>query len=72
MLTSDQIGGIVRALLTTVAGIAVTKGWTDANTAAWISGGVLALVTAGWSWWSNRPQKIVATPGGIGAKAAGN
>lgn len=63
MLTSDQIGGIVRALLTTVSGLIVAKGWTDANTAAWVSGGVLALATAGWSWWTNRPQKIVATPG---------
>lgn len=70
MLTSDQIGGIARALLTTVGGIAVTKGWVDQNTAVTISGGLVTVIVAAWSWWTNRPQKIVATPGGIGAKAS--
>lgn len=71
-LTSDQIGGIARALLTTLAGIAVTKGWVDQNTAVTIVGGVVTVFVAAWSWYTNRPQKIVVTPGGIGAKAGGN
>lgn len=59
MLTTDQIGGIVRAVVAAASGYAVTKGWTDANTAAWIGGGAVLLATGVWSWWTNRPQKVV-------------
>lgn len=64
MLTSDQIGGIVRAVAAAAGGYAVTKGWTDANTAAWAAGGVVLLATGAWSWWTNRPTKIVDTTTG--------
>lgn len=60
MLTSDQIGGIVRALATTGAGIAVTKGWIDNNTAVWLAGGAATLAVGAWSWWTNRPAKLTA------------
>lgn len=72
MLTSDQIGGIARALLTTIAGVAVTKGWVDQNTAVTVVGGVVTVLVAVWSWYTNRPQKITTVAGGIGSKAPGN
>ena len=59
MLTSDQIGGLVRAVGTTLAGVAVAKGWTDNNTAVWVVGGAATLAVGAWSWWTNRPAKVL-------------
>jgi hypothetical protein len=59
MLTNDQIGGIIRAIVTTITGILVGKGVIDNNTALWIVGGAGSIGVAAWSWWTNRPQKIV-------------
>ena len=61
MLTSDQIGGIIRVIVTTITGILVTKGVIDNNTALWIVAGAGTIGVAAWSWWTNRPQKIVDT-----------
>jgi hypothetical protein len=57
-MTTDQIGGVVRALLTFLAGIAVAKGWLDNATALTIVGALVTLVTAGWSMFTNRPSKL--------------
>jgi peptidoglycan hydrolase-like protein with peptidoglycan-binding domain len=58
-LTSDQITGVVRAILAAVFGYITGKGWIDTNTAATVSGAVLTLLTAAWSIYSNRPKTIV-------------
>lgn len=58
-MTSDQITGIVRAVLAAVFGYITGKGWLDANTAATISGAVLTLLVAVWSVYSNRAKTIV-------------
>ena len=68
-MTIDQVGGIIRAIVTFLAGIAVSKGLVDNATALTVGGAIVTLGTAAWSWWSNRPQKIAATPG-IAAKAS--
>jgi len=59
MLTTDQLGGIIRAVATTVTGILVAKGVIDDNTALWLVAGAGTIGVAVWSWWTNRPQKIV-------------
>jgi hypothetical protein len=63
-MTADQIGGIIRALATFATGALVAKGAIDNNTAVWIVGGAVTIGVAGWSWWTNRPQKIVDTATG--------
>lgn len=60
-MTSDQFGGVVRAILTFLAGFAVTKGIVDSATALTITGAVVTIATAAWSYYTNRPAKI-ATP----------
>lgn len=54
-LTSEQLGGIVRAVGSTFAAFAVGKGWIGAGDAEWIVGGGVAFATAAWSWWAKRP-----------------
>lgn len=60
-MTSDQITGILRAILAAVGGIILSKGWFDASTWAWISGGIVTLAVAGWSIWNNRPAAVAAS-----------
>ena len=59
-MTPDQIGGLVRAILATAGGVAVSKGWVDNSTATAIAGGLVTIVTAAWSYWTNRPGKVLS------------
>lgn len=48
--------GVVRHLLTTLAGVLVTDGWlSNSETNAFIGGGC-ALVAFAWSWWQKVGQ----------------
>jgi hypothetical protein len=64
-MTSEQIGGLVRALLGIIGGIILGKGWLNAETWAWIVGGAVSAVPAIWSWISNRPASIAASAQGL-------
>lgn len=60
-MTSDQITGLIRAILTAIGGFVIGKGWLNAETFTWISGGVITLGTALWSLWTNRPAGIAGS-----------
>ena len=53
-MNSDQIGGILRALLAAGGGYAAAKGM-DGGTYGLITGAVVTIVTAVWSWYTNKP-----------------
>lgn len=55
IFTSEQVGGIVRAVGGTFAAYAVGKGWIVAGDAEWLVGGVVAAAVSVWSWWAKRP-----------------
>lgn len=55
VMSKEQIGGIVRALLAAVGGYFVGQGMLDGATMETIAGAVATLVTAVWSVWSKRP-----------------
>lgn len=67
MFTSDQIGGLVRALLAAAGGFAIGKGYVNADTWTWLAGGVATAIPAVWSWYTNKPSALVAAA----AKVAG-
>ena len=48
-MSQDQYSGIARHILTIIAGIAVSKGYTDESTATTIVAGVIAALTVLWS-----------------------
>ena len=48
-MSSEQFGGVVRALLSALGGYLVGKGIVDANTATQITGAVATLAVAAWS-----------------------
>lgn len=58
---SDQLGGIIRAILAAVGGFILAKGWVSAETWAWLTGGVMTIGPAIWSWFTNRPSAMAAT-----------
>ncbi len=60
-MSSDQIGGLVRTVLGILGGFILAKGWVNAETWAWIVGGLASAVPAIWSWISNRPAAIAAS-----------
>ncbi len=59
-MTSDQLQGILRAVLAAVGGFVLAKGWLPADTWNWIVGGVVVAAPAVWSWFSNRPSTHAA------------
>jgi len=58
MLTSAQLGGIVRAIAAPAMAYAVAKGYIPASDADWLLVGAATAVTAVWSWWTNRPVAL--------------
>ena len=53
-MTSEQIAGIVRAIVAALGGSLVAKGVVDSETVLAVSGAVATLAVAAWSVWSKR------------------
>ena len=53
-MTSDQIAGVVRALVAAVGGYFVGQGLVDAETVTTIGGAVATLAVAAWSIYAKR------------------
>jgi hypothetical protein len=64
-MTSDQITGILRAILAAAGGFILAKGWVNAETWAWLTGGILTIVPTLWSLWTNRPAGLAASAQGV-------
>jgi hypothetical protein len=60
-MTQDQVTGLLRAVLTMIGGVFVSKGVVSGETVSWLVGGVLTFVGAGWSLWSNRPAALASS-----------
>ena len=54
MLTSEQFGGIARAVIAAGLGALVAKGYIDAATATSVGGALGVLAVAAWSVWVKR------------------
>jgi hypothetical protein len=57
MMTQDQVGGIVRALVSAAGGSFVGQGLIDAQTMMTLGGAVTTIAVAVWSIYSKRPAK---------------
>jgi len=53
-MKTDEIGGIVRALVSALGGYLVGQGLVDSETAMTIGGGITTIVVAVWSIYSKR------------------
>jgi hypothetical protein len=58
-MNSDQINGVVRAVLPALLAFAVAKGWIGAGSVDWIVASAVTLIAAGWSIWSNKPGTVI-------------
>jgi hypothetical protein len=59
-MSSDQITGIIRAVLGAIGGFVLAKGWVSNEIWAWIVGGAATIGPAIWSWFNNRPAHQAA------------
>lgn len=57
-MSSEQITGVVRAILAAIGGYVIAKGWVDAANFETIAGAVVTSVVAGWSIFAKRPASI--------------
>ena len=55
-MNSNQLSGILRAVIPGVIAYAVGKGWVSASSAADLGAAVITIVMAGWSVYSNQEQ----------------
>lgn len=53
----EVVGSTVRTVLAAVAGGLVTGGYLDAETLNMLIGGVIAVMTLGWSIWQKKQAK---------------
>lgn len=58
-MNTDQVGGLVRAIVAAVGGYFVGKGFLDASTVTMISGVAVTVATAVWSWYTNKPGTVI-------------
>lgn len=58
-MTSDQIGGVVRAILTALVAYLAGKGIIPEGAGADLIAAATTILVAIWSIWSNRPKVIV-------------
>jgi hypothetical protein len=58
-MNQDQIFGIIRHVLTTLGGVAVTKGWVDEESALELTGLVMSAIGFVWSFWVKRKSDQV-------------
>lgn len=50
----QKLQGQIRTALAALAGVAITLGWTDEETAGTITGIGMLLITSLWSWKSKK------------------
>lgn len=59
-MNSDQVGGIIRAVMAAFSGWALEHGFTQDQWLA-ITGGVLAAITVAWSYYSNSTKNLIVS-----------
>jgi hypothetical protein len=58
-MTSDQLTGVLRAILAIVSGYFIAKGVGSADVWNWVIAGVTGVIPFVWGWWNNRPKVIL-------------
>lgn len=61
-MNSDQITGIIRAILAAVGGLLVQRGYVDSQNLNIIIGAVMTIGAAAWSVHNNRTGKVIGGP----------
>ena len=59
-MDSNQLNGIIRAVVPALLAFAVGDGLITQDTATQIAAAAVAVAAAVWSWYTNKPSQIVA------------
>jgi len=65
-MTTEQVGGIVRALVAAAGGYFVGQGLIDAETMLTVGGAVTTIAVAVWSIWSKKKSDVAHSCRGVG------
>ena len=60
-MNSDQVTGVVRAILPAVLAYAVAKGWITTSSVGDITAAAVAVASAVWSVQNNKTGKVVGS-----------
>ncbi len=58
-MNSNQVGGIVRAVIPAALAYAVAKGWLPASTVADVTAAVVTIAAAAWSVFTNATGTVI-------------
>ncbi|ACL57558.1 hypothetical protein [Methylobacterium nodulans] len=59
-MNSEQLTSLLRTLLQVAGGIAVGRGWIDADTATALTGAILTILVTLWGLYARRNAALVA------------
>jgi multisubunit Na+/H+ antiporter MnhF subunit len=59
-MTSEELAGILRAVLAALGGVLVTKGYLDNATMLAIVGAIVTIAVAAWSVWQKKSAAAAA------------
>ncbi|ACL58929.1 hypothetical protein [Methylobacterium nodulans] len=59
-MNSEQLTSLLRTLLQVAGGIAVGRGWIDADTATALTGAILTIVVTLWGLYARRNAALVS------------
>jgi hypothetical protein len=59
-MSSDEIAGVIRAILSALGGVLVAKGYLDNATMTAVVGALVTIAVAGWSIYAKKAAKAAA------------
>jgi len=64
-MNSEQLTSLLRTVLQFAGGIAVGRGWIDAETSTAIIGALVTVAATAWSLYTRRPAGLVASAAAV-------
>ncbi|MGE7418267.1 hypothetical protein [Methylobacterium tarhaniae] len=69
-MNPEQLTALLRTLLQFGGGVAVGRGWIDADTAATLTGALITLIVTAWGLYARRNTGLVAAAAAVPAVKA--
>lgn len=64
-MNSEQLTSLLRTVLQVAGGIAIGRGWIDAETATAVTGALVTIAATAWSLYTRRSAGLVASAAAV-------
>lgn len=64
-MNSEQLTSLLRTVLQVAGGMAIGRGWVDAETATAITGAIVTIAATAWSLYTRRSAGLVASAAAV-------